>query len=171
MTLPIVDALGNGLVALEQSPEKDVDLASVTCPLSLVVVRAPDGAVLLGRKRWRRVWELPGGVRGPNESARVTAARELVEGTGLEAGFGDLRWVGVAHFALVRPARQERAAVYLAELPARFELTPVDGELLGPAWVDPGAPTPQDASPIDVAIARWAVAALARPCAGPGRRS
>ena len=155
--LPIIDALGNHLVALEHSPEEDVDLAPAPCPLSLVVARAPDGRVLLGLNRWRRVWELPGGVREPNESARVTAGRELAEETGLGVTFDDLRWVGVAHFALVRPARDELAAVYLANLPALPDVTPVDGELLALAWLDPGAPTPPDASPIDVAIARWAV--------------
>ena len=143
--LPITDALGNHLVALEHSPEEDVDLAAAPCPVSLVVVRAPDGRVLLGLNRWRRVWELPGGVREPNESARVTAGRELAEETGVEVTFHGLRWVGVAHFALVRPDRDERAAIYLADLPTLPDATAADGELAALAWVDPAAPTPEDA--------------------------
>ena len=59
---------------------------------ALAIARAPEGVVLV-LNRYRRVWELPGGLIDPGENARSAAARELAEEAGAEAG--ELEWLGV----------------------------------------------------------------------------
>lgn len=110
-----------------------------------------------GLNRWRQAWELPGGIREAGERPRDAASRELAEETGLEVD--DLTWVGLARFALVDPTRDELAAVYSVGVGAEVTPVPADDELIMLMWVDPnGSPPPPESSPIDLAIARWAVA-------------
>jgi 8-oxo-dGTP diphosphatase len=147
------DAAGQRLVALTRADEEHLD-GGAPCPLALVVVRDDEDRVLLGRNRWRGTFELPGGMRDGSEPARDAAQRELREETGLGAA---LSWVGIADFELVGPARRERAAVYSATADGEPHLA--DGELTELAWAAPDDPPPAGTSPLDWAIARWAVSA------------
>ncbi|MDM7829897.1 NUDIX domain-containing protein [Cellulomonas edaphi] len=156
--LPVSDSRGHQLLELWHAPEEAIDHLDAPCPLSLVVVRRPDSAVLVGLNRWRLTWELPGGVREPGETARGAALRELSEETALVVA--DLVWIGLARFELAGPApRAELAAVYLADVSVEVDVTPVDGEMLELGWLDPAGPAPAHASPLDLAIASWAVRA------------
>ncbi|UZN03690.1 hypothetical protein [Cellulomonas sp. S1-8] len=83
LDLPITDADGSLLTGLHAVDEETVDDAGAPCPLALVVVRRPDATVLVGLNRWRRVWELPGGVR---EGLRA--------GVGLDGGHAVVRTRG-----------------------------------------------------------------------------
>jgi 8-oxo-dGTP diphosphatase len=78
-------------VAFHQVPEAGPFDAR---PLSFAVVlaRSPAGVVLVFN-RYRRVWELPGGLIDPGESARDSARRELLEEAGCAAD--PLAWLGV----------------------------------------------------------------------------
>ncbi|MPZ65923.1 MAG: NUDIX domain-containing protein [Pseudonocardiaceae bacterium] len=51
-------------------------------PTALTVVTFAD-RVLMGFDRWRRQWELPGGMLEPGETAWQAAVRELEEETGV----------------------------------------------------------------------------------------
>jgi 8-oxo-dGTP diphosphatase len=77
-------------------------------PLSFAVVipLAVDGAVLVFN-RWRKVWELPGGLIDAGDTARDTARRELFEEAGCEAV--ELEWLGVV---TVDDGRPHRGAVF-----------------------------------------------------------
>jgi 8-oxo-dGTP pyrophosphatase MutT (NUDIX family) len=59
---------------------------------AVVLARAPGGVVLVFN-RYRRVWELPGGLIDPGETARQSAGRELFEEAGCTAR--ELHWLGV----------------------------------------------------------------------------
>ncbi|HEU4781636.1 MAG TPA: NUDIX domain-containing protein, partial [Steroidobacteraceae bacterium] len=64
-------------VALHELPESKI--ATIAQPtFAVVVARSPQGVVLVFN-RYRKVWELPGGLIDPGESARDSAARELAE--------------------------------------------------------------------------------------------
>ena len=149
-----VDGAGQRLVSLARVAEDLVD-TGVPCPLALVVVRDGRGRVLLGRNRWRGTFELPGGTRDAHEPARAAAERELHEETGLTAA---LAWVGIAEFELVGPVRRERAAVFVATTDAQPHAA--DGELTELAWAAPDVSPPPGTSPLDWAIALWAVSPI-----------
>ncbi len=59
---------------------------------SVVLARSPTGVVLVFN-RYRKVWELPGGLIDAGESARDCAARELAEESGCTAR--NLEWLGL----------------------------------------------------------------------------
>jgi 8-oxo-dGTP pyrophosphatase MutT (NUDIX family) len=84
-----------------------------------VVLARDEGGVVLVLSRYRKVWELPGGLIDPGETARDAAAREFQEETGGVAG--PLEWLGMVevndgstHFGAVFRCTVER-------LPDRFE--------------------------------------------------
>jgi len=78
-------------VALHEVAE--ADCAQVAEPtFAVVIARSPAGVVLVFN-RWRKVWELPGGLIDAGESARDSAARELVEEAGCIAR--KLSWLGL----------------------------------------------------------------------------
>jgi 8-oxo-dGTP diphosphatase len=60
---------------------------------AVVLARGPEG-VLLVFNRYRRVWELPGGLIDAGETPREAAARELAEEAGAVAN--SLHWLGLA---------------------------------------------------------------------------
>jgi 8-oxo-dGTP diphosphatase len=60
---------------------------------AVMIARSPDGVVLVFN-RFRRVWELPGGLIDPGETACDTAARETREEAGCRV-IRDVRWLGV----------------------------------------------------------------------------
>jgi 8-oxo-dGTP diphosphatase len=84
--------------------------------VALVVARH-EGCTLLVFNRWRKQWELPGGMIDPDETPRQAAIREFVEETGQPAP--KVAYGGVATFRLMPDRRLEYAAVYVAELPGR----------------------------------------------------
>ena len=158
--LPLTDHHGDALTALQRTDERDLDLdAEPLCPLALVVLLSPQGT-LFGLNRWRRCWELPGGMIESGETAREAAARELDEETHVAISADDLAYLGTATFELHDPDRRERAALFgmrtgeLAVAPSH--------ELIEVGWLRDPSQHP-DASPIDAAIADWVAAELAGP--------
>ena len=121
-------------VTLHQVPEGDHGETG-TARFSVTLARAPEGITLV-YSRYRKVWELPGGLIDPGETARACAAREFREETGGAAG--DLQWLGLVevfdgqtHFGGVYSAVAEslprdfqneetgglaRSALYLADM-------------------------------------------------------
>ncbi len=57
--------------------------------ISHAVFRDPRGRVLLTETRYKKDWELPGGIVEPGESPRVGAEREVLEEVGLTVAFGN----------------------------------------------------------------------------------
>ncbi|MBK0331640.1 NUDIX domain-containing protein [Brachybacterium sp. MASK1Z-5] len=149
-----VDDKGQRLLSFAHSDEPRTDhVGDLACPLALVVVRAGD-RVLFGKNRWRKSWELPGGICNEGETPREAAARELEEETGLMADPRDLGWEGLAQFALKGPARRELAAAFSLRLPAKPTVGPSD-ELTDVGWFGLDR-VPADVAPLDLEIARIA---------------
>ena len=78
-------------VAFHDIPESQASQA-LTPTFALALARGPSGIVLVFN-RFRQVWELPGGMIDPGESALAAARRELAEEAHCEAEA--LRWLGV----------------------------------------------------------------------------
>ena len=150
--LPIRDRAGNALIGFRVVPEAEVTRLGeqVALPSSLVVT-IHAGAVLMGFDSWRKEWELPGGMREPDETARQAAVRELREETGISGM--DLTFAAVAEFDLVKPERRELSAVYRLELPFIPPLT-VNDEMPAFRWWSPQEPVADTMSPLDAEIAR-----------------
>jgi 8-oxo-dGTP diphosphatase len=72
-------------------------------PLALLVVRHA-GKTLLVFNRYKRHWELPGGMLETGESARSCAIRETQEEAGVSCASELLRFVGVMKF-LLQPSK------------------------------------------------------------------
>ncbi|MFC4857218.1 NUDIX hydrolase [Actinophytocola glycyrrhizae] len=157
--LPIRDRAGNNLIDLRVVPESELTRLGeqVPLPASLVVV-VHAGAVLMVFDRWRKEWELPGGMREPAETARQAAVRELREETGI-SGVG-LTFAAVAEFDLVKPQRRELLAIYRVRLQSVPSLT-VNDEVLAFRWWSPTDPVADAMSPLDAEMARRVVHASA----------
>lgn len=69
------------------------NVADHRAPRFAVTLARARGGITLVYSRYRQVWELPGGLIDPGESARDCAAREFVEETAGRAG--PLEWLGV----------------------------------------------------------------------------
>ena len=78
-------------VDFHEAPEAD-SFRGEKLAFAVIVARSLEGVVLVFNK-YRRVWELPGGLIDPGEAARDTAIRELREEAGCEAR--DVEWLGV----------------------------------------------------------------------------
>jgi 8-oxo-dGTP diphosphatase len=110
-----------------------------------IVVRRPDGRVLVGRRLAEpgRPLALPGGKLEGEESIEACAARELAEETGIEAPHGTTFAAVLAEGWLV--------AGVLVEVPG------ADPQVLEPdkfgafAWIDPSAP-PEGLFPLSAAL-------------------
>ncbi|HEU0087650.1 MAG TPA: NUDIX hydrolase [Pseudonocardiaceae bacterium] len=154
VALPVRDAAGNALVGFRFAAESELAALDQRVPLalSLVVVVLSD-RVLMVFDRWRRQWELPGGMLDPGESARQAAVRELAEETGILAT--DLNFLAIAQFDLKRPGRQEYGAIYQTVLPGPPQLV-VNDEVSDFRWWHPGSPPGDGISPVDAEIGRRA---------------
>jgi 8-oxo-dGTP diphosphatase len=153
--LPLSDRFGNLLLSFDTAAGYDMEILDdrVPVPLSLIVV-ACAGRVLMVLDAARGQWELPGGMREGDETARQAAVRELAEETGITAAGLDL--AAVVGFDLTCPPRREYAAVFRMKLPAIPRLA-ADDEILGFRWWDPRSPLPEDMSPHDAEIGRRVV--------------
>ncbi len=106
---------------------------------AFVVVRGPEGTMLL-YNRYRKLWELPGGMIEPGESPRQCAVRECLEESGQT--LADVRFVGLCELLFAKNARRERdeiayAALYSAALPAPAPFAP-NHEQAAMRWWRPG---------------------------------
>ena len=74
-------------VAFHEVPESEA-----RARFAVLMAHSPGGITLVF-SRYRRVWELPGGLIDAGETARQCAAREFREETGGEVG--ELEWLGL----------------------------------------------------------------------------
>ena len=107
---------------------------------AIVLAHGPDGVVLVFN-RYRKVWELPGGIIDPGESARDGARRELAEEAGCTATA--LEWLGVVDVDDGRPRRGAVFACAVTDVPAQMRNEEIDGIA---AWTPHSAPQPLGAS-------------------------
>ena len=110
-------------VALYEVPE--ADSATVAQPtFAVVLARSPKGVVLVFN-RYRKVWELPGGLIDAGESAQECAARELAEESGCAAR--NLQWLGIIE---VEDGAPHFGAVFTCDVdavPETFTSDEIDG--------------------------------------------
>ncbi|MBC8024384.1 MAG: NUDIX hydrolase [Steroidobacteraceae bacterium] len=78
-------------VAFHEAPESQ-RFRGEPLAFALTLARSREGVVLVFNK-YRRVWELPGGLIDPGEAPRDAAKRELHEEAGCEAR--EVAWLGV----------------------------------------------------------------------------
>jgi 8-oxo-dGTP diphosphatase len=140
-------------VAFHVLPESEYT-AIGSMRFAVVLARAPAGVVLVFN-RYRKVWELPGGLVDPGETPRDSAARELLEEANCVAA--RLEWLGVvevddgqAHFGAA-------FAGHLAADPSPFESEETGGIEL---WTPRRAPRPLGES--DAALLNRFGASLAK---------
>lgn len=104
-------------VTLHSLPEEG--MAAMGRPRFAVMIGRAAGGVVLVFNRFRRVWELPGGLIDPGDTPRECAVRELREEAGCEAA--EVAWLGLVE---VEDGRRHLGAVYacrIDEVPSRFE--------------------------------------------------
>jgi len=82
-------------VALHELPESEC--ASIAKPTFAVVLASSANGVVLVFNRYRKVWELPGGLIDSGESASGAAVRELAEEAGCTAR--NVAWLGLVEAA------------------------------------------------------------------------
>lgn len=142
-----VDKKGDRLVSVRVGPEDELlrDLLH-PMPLALALVHGPEG-ILLVYNRYRKEWELPGGMIDPGETPAECAMRECLEESGV--ALTSVRFSGLMEFRL-QPDRfnpQERTeygALYSADVedPPPFE---ENQEMSDRKWIAPDAkPSPDD---------------------------
>jgi len=115
----ITDEKGNVFVDFQRMTEKEFERSDLDAPLthSLVVVKCQDKFLMMFNK-WRKSWELPGGVIEPGESPKDCALRELFEETNQK--INHIEFIGLMKFHLQPsfhgPERTEYGALFYAEL-------------------------------------------------------
>jgi 8-oxo-dGTP diphosphatase len=126
VTSPIaVDPEGNELLEFTVGSEQDLEQRDPDIPLPLsLVVGQHQGRTLLVFNRWRRQWELPGGMIDRGETPKEAALREFVEETGQETPV--ITYSGLATFRLMPDNRLEYGAVFGAALVGRTPFVPND---------------------------------------------
>lgn len=103
--------------AFHEAPEHEIP-ARLRPVFAVVLTHWREG-VLLVLSRYRKVWELPGGLIDPGETPRQAAERELFEEAGCVARH--TRWLGVVE---VDDGQPHFGAVFACEtdqVPADFE--------------------------------------------------
>ena len=103
--------------AFHEAPEHEVP-ERLRPAFAVMLTRWREG-VLLVPSRYRKVWELPGGLIDPGETPRQAAERELFEEAGCIAR--NTRWLGVVE---VNDGQPHFGAVFACEtgqVPATFE--------------------------------------------------
>ena len=103
--------------AFHEVPEHDPSEAQR--PAFAVMITRSAGGVLLVLSRYRKVWELPGGLIDAGEMPRQAAERELQEEAGCMAR--NTRWLGVVEVNDGRPHFGAVLACETAEVPEVFE--------------------------------------------------
>lgn len=95
--------------------EKDIDKNVIDAPLthSLVVAKHNEKYLLMFNK-WRKNWELPGGIIDDGETPRECAARELMEET--NQSIENLTFKGLMKFQLKPDDRLEYGALFSGEI-------------------------------------------------------
>lgn len=149
------DAHGNALIDLTAATREQLeDAASHTpCPLALVVLAdISTDEVLFGLNRWRREYELPGGMIEDGESFLGAAKRELEEETAIRVEALDL--VGYARFSLTKPQREELGAIYYTRV--ADQQAQASEELQALVWRKPLSESALTIAALDDVIAAWA---------------
>lgn len=115
----ITDSKGNIFLDFFMMAEDELENISLDAPLthSLIVVTYQNKYLLIFNK-WRRAWELPGGIIEDGESTRECVIRELFEETHQQAG--NVEFKGLMKFELQPdfhgPKRFEYGALFAGEL-------------------------------------------------------
>ena len=128
----------------------DLGLETVTLPNNLTVdlpiIRHPGAAAAVAIDEQRRVamlhqyrhavastiWEIPAGCRGPGESGRQCAERELLE----EAGVGAERWDHMGSLITIPSICDERIELYLARGLTHTATNHEADEVIRVEWID-----------------------------------
>jgi hypothetical protein len=144
------DQHGNRLISFTPGTE-DVLPGGAPTPMALTALWHRDEVVVV-HDRFRRQWELPGGLLEPGESPRQAAVRELAEESGQMPGT-PLQFVGYAGFLLGSAQRAEYGALFTGHALRRRDFEP-DHEIEAIRWWNLSAPLPGRISGIDVHLAR-----------------
>ncbi|URN02090.1 NUDIX domain-containing protein [Actinomadura madurae] len=144
---------GDGNLLLAFLPP-GVPPADAPMPAALAAVRH-GRHMLLVFNRHRAHWELPGGLIDPGETPYEAAVRELHEESGLH--LPALTLAGYGRFHLVRPPRDEYAALYTASTTSRHTAFTPNEEISAIRWWDTATPHPPDAQILDTTLARAAL--------------
>lgn len=91
----------------------EADRTTIAQPTFAVVVARSAKGVVLVFNRYRKVWELPGGLIDTGETPRSCAARELAEESGCVAR--NLEWLGLVE---VEDGRSHFGAVFACDVDA-----------------------------------------------------
>lgn len=148
--LPVENTDGSVLLNFERVHEDDLGDLDPAVPLtaSLVVLWCGSDCLMVFN-RYRRAWELPGGMLDAGESPREAAVRELWEESGQRADVLD--FAGVAKIRVAPDDRLEFLAIYRGRVDSPEPFAPND-EMSDGVWWDPSEALP-DLFPIDAALA------------------
>jgi 8-oxo-dGTP diphosphatase len=148
--LPVENTDGSVLLSFERIREDQVGSLDPSVPLtaSLVVLWCGDECLMVFN-RFRKAWELPGGMIDPGETPREAAVRELAEESDQRAD--SLEFAGVAKIRIAPDNRVEHLATYRGQLATPQPFTP-NKEMSAATWWNPTDPLP-DLFPIDAALA------------------
>lgn len=133
-------------VAFHDAPESD-SFRGEKLAFAVIVARSPEGIVLVFNK-FRRVWELPGGLIDPGEAARDTAVRELWEEAGCEAR--EVSWLGVTE---VKDDRTFFGGVFAGEVQVTEFVE--NEEIAGLSYWQPDRPPPGIGATDEALLARF----------------
>jgi 8-oxo-dGTP diphosphatase len=112
----LTNSKGHTFLEFIKLPESQIESSELDAPLthSLLVIKYEHKFLLIFNK-WRKHWELPGGIIDQGETPRESAIRELFEET--NQSLSDLDYKGLMKFQLKPDDRIEYGALYSGELP------------------------------------------------------